>query len=125
MPEVMNSEAASPGERVEDLASDVRGILASEDLDSVPHIKALRERVDAKLAIARELAAEEGRRAAMKARETALATNTYAHEHPYRVASIFAALGILVGLAFSDVFAHRLPGEPTTPPPLKRKSVRR
>ncbi|WP_280811293.1 DUF883 domain-containing protein [Variovorax boronicumulans] len=48
-----NIEAAA-----DDIASDVLGVLASKDLDSVPHIKALRQRIDAKLAIARELAAE-------------------------------------------------------------------
>ena len=54
-----NIEAAA-----EDIASEVLGVLASKDLDSVPHIKALRQRIDAKLAIARELAAEKIRLAA-------------------------------------------------------------
>jgi hypothetical protein len=60
-----NLEAAA-----EDIASDVRGVLASKDLDSVPHIKALRQRIDTKLAIARELASEKSKLAAKKARET-------------------------------------------------------
>jgi hypothetical protein len=56
-----NLEAAA-----EDIASDVRGVLASKDLDSVPHIKALRQRIDTKLAIARELAAEKSKLAARR-----------------------------------------------------------
>ena len=65
-----NLEAAANAV-AEDIASDVRGVLASKDLDSVPHIKALRQRIDSKLAIARELAAEKSRIAAKKAREAA------------------------------------------------------
>ena len=55
-----NLEAAANAV-AEDIASDVRGVLASKDLDSLPHIKALRQRIDSKLAIARELAAEKSK----------------------------------------------------------------
>ena len=95
-----NLEAAA-----EDIASDVRGVLASKDLDSVPHIKALRQRIDTKLAIARELAAEKSklaaeksRLAAKKAREAASATNAYAHDEPWQIAAGALAVGVLVGL---------------------------
>lgn len=88
-----NLEAAA-----EDIASDVRGVLASKDLDSVPHIKALRQRIDTKLAIARELASEKSRLAAKKAREAASATNAYAHDEPWQIAAGALAVGVLVGL---------------------------
>ena len=88
-----NLEAAA-----EDIASDVRGVLASKDLDSAPHIKALRQRIDTKLAIARELAAEKSRLAAKKAREAASATNAYAHDEPWQIAAGALAVGVLVGL---------------------------
>jgi len=88
-----NLEAAA-----EVIASDVRGVLASKDLDSVPHIKALRQRIDTKLAIARELAAEKSRLAAKKAREAASATNAYAHDEPWQIAAGALAVGVLVGL---------------------------
>ena len=88
-----NLEAAA-----EDIASDVRGVLASKDLDSVPHIKALRQRIDTKLAIARELAAEKSRLAAKKAREAASATNAYAHDEPWQIAAGALSVGVLVGL---------------------------
>lgn len=93
-----NLEAAA-NQVVEDLASDVRGVLSSKELDAVPHIKALRQRVDAKLAIARELAAEKGKLAAKKAREAAGQANAYAHDEPWQIAGAALAVGILVGLA--------------------------
>jgi len=92
-----NLEAAA-NQVVEDLASDVRGVLSSKELDAVPHIKALRQRVDAKLAIARELAAEKGKLAAKKAREAADSANAYAHDEPWQIAGAALAVGILVGL---------------------------
>ncbi len=92
-----NLEAAANAV-AEDLANDVRGVLASKELDSVPHIKALRQRVDAKLAIARELAAEKGKLAAKKAREAAGTANAYAHDEPWQIAGAALAVGLLVGL---------------------------
>jgi ElaB/YqjD/DUF883 family membrane-anchored ribosome-binding protein len=80
------------------VVEDVRGVLASKDLDSVPHIKALRQRVDAKLAIARELTAEKARIAAKKARDAADSANAYAHDEPWQIAGAALAVGVLVGL---------------------------
>ena len=92
-----NLEAAANAV-AEDLANDVRGVLASKELDSVPHIKALRQRVDAKLAIARELASEKTKLAAKRAREAAGSANAYAHDEPWQIAGAALAVGILVGL---------------------------
>ena len=61
-----NLEAAADA-----VVEDVRGVLASKELDSVPHIKALRQRVDAKIAIAKELTAEKARIAAKQLRYAA------------------------------------------------------
>jgi ElaB/YqjD/DUF883 family membrane-anchored ribosome-binding protein len=82
----------------ENIASDVRDALASREFDSVPQIKALRQRVDSKLAIARELAAEKSRVATRKAREAAHAADVYAHEEPWKVAGAALAAGVLLGL---------------------------
>lgn len=82
----------------EDIARDVRGVLASKDLDSVPQIKALRQRIDTKLAIARELAAEKSKLAAEKARRAADTANAYAHDEPWQIAGAALAVGVLVGL---------------------------
>jgi ElaB/YqjD/DUF883 family membrane-anchored ribosome-binding protein len=92
-----NLEAAANAV-AEDLANDVRGVLASKELDSIPHIKALRQRVDAKLAIARELASEKTKLAAKKAREAAGNANAYAHDEPWQIAGAALAVGLLVGL---------------------------
>lgn len=83
---------------VEDLASDVRHALSSQDLDALPQIKALRQRVDAKLQIAREVAAEKSRLATRKARQAAGTANTYAHDEPWQIAGAALAVGVLVGL---------------------------
>lgn len=93
-----NNLEAAANAVAEDIASDVRGMLASKDLDSVPHIKAMRQRIDSKLAIARELAAEKSRIAARKAREAAHTANVYAHDEPWQIAGAALAVGVLVGL---------------------------
>jgi ElaB/YqjD/DUF883 family membrane-anchored ribosome-binding protein len=92
-----NLEAAANAV-AEDIASDVRGVLANKDLDSVPQIRALRQRIDSKLAIARELAAEKSRLAAKKARDAASTANAYAHDEPWQVAGAALAVGVLLGL---------------------------
>ena len=92
-----NLEAAAEAV-AEDIASDVRGVLSSKDLDKLPQIKALRQRIDSKLAIARELAAEKSKLAAQKAREAANSANAYAHDEPWQIAGAALAVGVLVGL---------------------------
>lgn len=83
---------------VEDLASDVRGLLAAKDLDSVPQIKALRERLDAKLQVARDVVSEKRKIAAKKAKAAASTANDYAHDEPWQIAGAALAVGLLVGL---------------------------
>ena len=119
-----NPEAAMSDDIVEDLASDIRDILASTDLDSLPHITALRQRIESKLQLAREIAAEKSRFAAQRAREAAFTANAYAHDHPFQMGVVGAVIGLLVGMAVSGIFAQRLPGEPTTRAPLTRRTRR-
>lgn len=95
-----NLEAAANAV-VEELASDVKGVLAGKDLESLPHIKALRQRVETKLAIARELAAEKSKLAAKKAKDAASSANAYAHDEPWQIAAAALAVGVLVGLALT------------------------
>ena len=92
-----NLEAAANAV-VEDLASDVKGVLGSRDLESMPQLKALRQRVETKLAIARELASEKSKVAAKKAKEAAGTANAYAHDEPWQIAAGALAIGVLVGL---------------------------
>ncbi|MDR2853449.1 MAG: DUF883 domain-containing protein [Burkholderiaceae bacterium] len=86
------------GQIVDDLASDVRNTLDGKDFDAVPGIEALRARVNAKLAAARDLAAEKTKQAAHKAREAADAASAYAHKEPWQVAGMALGVGLLVGL---------------------------
>ena len=81
----------------EDIANDVCGVLANKTLDGLPDIKAMRQRLESKLAIARELAAEKSKLATRKAREAAHTANAYAHDEPWQIAGAALALGILVG----------------------------
>ncbi|WP_295547002.1 DUF883 family protein [uncultured Pseudacidovorax sp.] len=96
-----NLEAAANAV-VEDLASDVRGVLSNKDLEAVPQLKALKQRVDTKLAIARELAAEKSKVAAKKAKEAAHTANAYAHDEPWQIAGAALAVGVLVGLLIGN-----------------------
>lgn len=97
MSQSQNLEAAANAV-VEDLASDVKGVLSSSEMESLPQLKALRQRVETKLAIARELASEKSKIAAKKAKEAASTANAYAHDEPWQIAAGALAVGILVGL---------------------------
>lgn len=99
---VSNNLEAAANAVVEDIASDVKGVLSSKDLESVPQIKALKQRVEAKLAIARELASEKSKIAAKKAKDAAQTANAYAHDEPWQIAGAALAVGVLVGLVLGS-----------------------
>ncbi len=82
---------------LEKLVSDLRGLLASKDLDSVPEIKLLRQKFDDSLHTARESAVRAAQDAARQAKDAALAADRYAHDEPWRVAGAALAVGALVG----------------------------
>ena len=83
---------------VNDLARDARNLLASSELDVVPQIKAMRERLDAKIQVAREVVGEKSQLAARKAKDAADTANAYAHDEPWQIAGAALAVGVLVGL---------------------------
>lgn len=82
---------------LEKLVSDLRGLLSSKDLDSVPEIKLLRQKFDDSLQTARESAVRAAQDAARQAKDAALAADRYAHDEPWRVAGAALAVGALVG----------------------------
>lgn len=88
-------------EDLEKLVSDLRGLLSSKDLDSVPEIRQLRKRLDESLYSARESAIRAAQEAAYQAKEAAKVANDYAHDEPWRVASAALAVGALVGFLLS------------------------
>lgn len=96
-----NNLEAAANAVVEDIGNDVKGVLDNIELAANPQIKALRQRVEAKVAIARELAAEKSKLAAKKAKEAATSANAYAHDEPWQIAAGALAVGLLVGLLLS------------------------
>ena len=93
----VSDTVSSAQQDLERLVSDLRGLLASKDLDSIPQIGALRERIDDGLNRARDSAVQAAQEAARQAKEAAVAADRYAHDEPWRVAGAALAVGALVG----------------------------
>lgn len=92
-----NPEVTTTQGELEKLVSDLRGLLTSKDLDSVPEIRLLRQRLDDGMHTVRESAVRTAQEAARQAKEAALAADRYAHDEPWRVAGAALAVGALVG----------------------------
>ena len=82
---------------LERLVGDLRGLLSSKDLDGIPEIKQLRQRLDDGIHSVRDSAVRAAQDAAHQAKEAALLADRYAHDEPWRVASAALAVGALVG----------------------------
>jgi ElaB/YqjD/DUF883 family membrane-anchored ribosome-binding protein len=82
---------------LEKLVSDLRGLLASKDLDTLPEIRLLRQRLDDGLHNVRESTVRAAQEAARQAKDAAVAADRYAHDEPWRVAGGALAVGALVG----------------------------
>ena len=82
---------------LEKLVTDVRGLLASKDLDSIPQISALREKLDEGVYQVRESALNAAHEASRQAKEAAYLADRYAHDEPWRVAGAALAVGALLG----------------------------
>ncbi len=88
---------SSTQSELEKLVSDLRGLLSSRDLDSVPEIKVLRQRLDDGMHNVRDAAVHTAQEAARQAKDAARAADRYAHDEPWRVAGAAMAVGALVG----------------------------
>ncbi len=95
--QVNTSEHTTTQGELEKLVSDLRGLLANKDLDVVPEIKLLRQRLDDGIHSARESAIRAAQDAARQAKDAAIAADRYAHDEPWRVAGAALAVGALVG----------------------------
>ncbi len=82
---------------LEKLVADLKGLLASKDLDSVPEIRLLRKRLDDGMHNVRESAVRAAQDAARQAKDAAQAADRYAHDEPWRVAGAAMAVGAFVG----------------------------
>lgn len=92
-----SSENTTTQGELENLVSDLRGLLSSKSLDSVPEIKLLRQKLDDGMQSVRESAVRAAQDAARQAKDAALAADRYAHDEPWRVAGVAMAAGALVG----------------------------
>jgi ElaB/YqjD/DUF883 family membrane-anchored ribosome-binding protein len=90
------SGAATQAE-LENLVADLRDVLARKELDSVPEISRLRERLDEGVQALRERAGQVAHDAAERARDAVHRADSYAHDEPWRVAAMAAVAGALVG----------------------------
>ena len=82
---------------LEKLVSEMRTLMANKNLDSVPEIKALRERLDEGMHNVRDAAIRAAQEAANQAKDAARAADRYAHDEPWRVAGAALAVGALAG----------------------------
>ncbi len=82
---------------LERLVGDLRNLLSSKDLDGIPEIKQLRQRLDEGVQSVRAATGRAAPDAAQQARAAARAADRYAHDEPWRVASAALAVGALVG----------------------------
>lgn len=97
MPFSVSDKVSSAQADLEKLVTDVRGLLASKDLDSIPQINVLRQKLDDGVHHARESAVQAAQEAARQAKEAAYAADRYAHDEPWRVAGAALAVGALLG----------------------------
>lgn len=91
------SAAATAQAELEDLVADLRDVLGRKELDVVPEISKLRERLEDGLYKARERARDAAHDAAERARDAAHRADNYAHDEPWRVAGVALAIGTMLG----------------------------
>ena len=91
------SDTTTTQGELEKLVSDLRGLLANKDLDAVPEIKLLRQRLDDGMHNVRDAAVQAAQDAARQAKEAARMADRYAHDEPWRVAGAALAIGAVVG----------------------------
>ena len=93
----MTETTSTSQSELEKLVTDLRGLLHSIDLDTIPEIKLLRQRLDDGMTNVRDSAVRAAQEAARQAKEAAYAADRYAHDEPWRVAGAALAVGALVG----------------------------
>ena len=98
---LFNDTVSNAQADMEKLVGDLRSVLSSRDLDDVPEIKLLRQRLEDSVGNARDGAVRAAQDAARQAKEAALAADRYTHDEQWRVAGAALAVGALVGFIFS------------------------
>lgn len=95
--ETISQTVSSTQGEMERLVGDLRSLLASKDLDSIPEIRQLRQRLDDGVHSMRAAAVRAAQDAAEQAKEAARSADRYAHDEPWRVATAAMTVGALVG----------------------------
>ena len=78
----MTETTSTSQSELEKLVTDLRGLLHSKDLDTIPEIKLLRQRLDDGMTNVRDSAVRAAQEAARQAKEAAYAADRYAHDEP-------------------------------------------
>lgn len=89
--------AATTQAELENLIADLRDVLARKEMDVVPEITRLRERLEDGVAAVSERASQVASEATERAREAAQRADAYAHDEPWRVAGVALAVGAVLG----------------------------
>ena len=83
----MTETTSTSQSELEKLVTDLRGLLHSKDLDTIPEIKLLRQRLDDGMTNVRDSAVRAAQEAARQAKEAAYAADRYAHDEPHAYAA--------------------------------------
>lgn len=102
-----NALDTAASEAVEDLAADVNTILSSGEHQADPQLQALRQRIQARLATARQAIGEKRQHAARKARQAATQVDSYVREEPWSATTGALAAGLAIGLGIGLLLGRR------------------
>ena len=93
-------QSASSGE-FSNFISDIEHLISSMTTLTGKDLERAKEKLAERVEAAKVTLTEAGGRIAETARQSARATDTYVHEHPWQSVGIGAILGLLVGIAVS------------------------
>lgn len=97
---ITDNISAAQGD-LEQLVADLRGLISSRELDAMPEIRAVRQRIDEGMNQVRDTTKRAAQQAARQAKDAAAAADQYAHDEPWRIAAASLAVGALVGFLLS------------------------
>ena len=103
-----NAMDTAASNAVEELAADVSAVLSAPELEADPQIQALRQRLKARLATARQALGEKSQHAAHKARQAATQVDAYVREEPWSATGGALAAGLAIGLGIGLLLGRRM-----------------
>ena len=94
-----SKNSASNG--LEQLLSDLGNLLSSKELDAIPQIRDVRQRLSDGVGQVRDTVTNVAEETAARTREAANLGNEYAHDEPWRVAGVALAVGAVIGFCLA------------------------